>query len=227
MDMLNTSVAEIATHLPGSTAVFRRHGIDFCCGGKRTLREACERKAVAPADVLGELAQFESRGGTGPDHARMPTDALIRHIRAEFHEKHRRDLPELVALATKVERVHADHPDCPKGLAAALREAAAELEMHMQKEESVLFPMILRGAGPMVGGPISVMESEHESHAERLRAIEALAHGFVLPEGACNTWRALYAGTRAFVDEVMVHVHIENNVLFPRVLGTARPPSVA
>lgn len=221
MDMLETPVGEIAIELPGSTSIFRRHGIDFCCGGKRSLREACERKGVAPEAVLGELSQFDPRRSEVADHARMPTDALIGHILSEFHDKHRRDLPELVALAEKVERVHADKPDCPKGLTAALREAEVELDAHMKKEELILFPMVLRGAGAAATGPIAVMELEHQGHAERLARIERLAHAFVPPEGACNSWRALYSGTRRFVDDVMEHVHLENNVLFPRVLGAA------
>lgn len=218
MDILDRSVAEIATQLPGSTAVFRRHGIDFCCGGKRTLREACAREGVPAAPVVDELTHFDPRETSSADHARMPTDALIGHLLAEFHDKHRRDLPELVALAEKVERVHREHSACPVGLAAALREASVELDAHMKKEELVLFPMIRSGAGIGAAGPIAVMEREHEGHGERLRRIEALAHGFVVPEGACPTWRALYAGARSFVDEVMLHVHLENNVLFPRVL---------
>lgn len=213
-------VGDLAVAIPGATAIFRKHKIDFCCGGARSLDDACALRGVDANGVVAALNDLQAaRQAGGTDWRTAPLPELLDHIEANFHEKHRRDLPELIRLSSRVEHVHADHPACPRGLSAALKETLAELEMHMRKEEEILFPMIRRGMGRMAGGPISVMQSEHDEHGERLRRIEALAHGLELPPGACNTWRATYAGVRALVDDVMEHISLENNVVFPRVLG--------
>ena len=146
-------------------------------------------------------------------------EALITRIEQRYHATHRRELPELIRLARRVEAVHGDNPHAPHGLADLLEQMAAELEAHMQKEERVLFPLMRQGGHPMIGQPIRVMRAEHDDHGTHLQALEALTRGGVPPEGACNTWRALYAGTRKFADDLMDHVHLENNLLFPRFQG--------
>jgi regulator of cell morphogenesis and NO signaling len=125
-------------------------------------------------------------------------------------------LPELVLLAQRVEQVHAGRPDAPVGLASALANVKAELESHMEKEEQILFPMMRRGGNPMIGHPIAMMRDEHTEHGERLSALAALAHDFEWPADACGTWQALYIGLRKLSDDLMDHIHLENNVLFPR-----------
>ncbi len=207
------TVAEIAAALPGATAVFRKHKLDFCCGGGVPLGEAVAKRGASLPVLEEELAALV------PDDTATPpldTDALIGLIEARFHAVHRRELPELARLARRVETVHADKPDVPRGLAALLETMASELESHMQKEEQVLFPLMRRGGHPMIMHPIGMMRHEHDDHGEHLRALEALTNGGVPPAGACNTWRALYAGTRKFTDDLMEHIHLENNVLFPR-----------
>ncbi|TCZ55988.1 iron-sulfur cluster repair protein YtfE [Roseicella aquatilis] len=206
------SVAEIAAALPGATAVFRRHKLDFCCGGGAALAEAAAARGADLSTVEAELAALV------PDTAAAPaeTEALIALIETRFHATHRRELPELVRLARRVESVHGDNPAAPHGLAELLAGIAAELEDHMQKEEQVLFPLMRQGGHPMIGHPISMMRHEHDSHGAQLRTLEALTTGGVPPAGACNTWRALYAGTRKLADDLMEHIHMENNVLFPR-----------
>lgn len=218
MSLLETPVGDIAATLPGATAIFRRHKIDFCCGGGKPLQSACADKGLDPAPLATELEKLKAGSSNTSGWQERPLPELLDHILANYHEKHRRDLPELYRLASRVEAVHRDHPACPHGLAAAIRETAQELDAHMQKEEQILFPMIGRGMGGMAGGPISVMQHEHDEHGERLRNLERLAHNFELPQGACNTWRATYTGVRALIDDVMEHIHLENNVLFPRAL---------
>jgi len=213
-------VGDLAVAIPGATAVFRKHHIDFCCGGARSLASACAARGVDTGGVVAALEQLlAQRQPAAVDWRTQPLPALLDHIEANFHHKHRRDLPELVRLASRVEHVHADHPACPRGLAAALKETLVALETHMRKEEDILFPMIRRGLGHAAGGPVAVMQAEHEEHGERLRRLEVMAHGLELPPGACNTWRATYAGVRAFIDDVMEHISLENNVLFPRAAG--------
>ncbi|MBL0319363.1 MAG: hemerythrin domain-containing protein [Alphaproteobacteria bacterium] len=139
---------------------------------------------------------------------------LIAHVLERYHVRHREQLPELIALAKKVERVHAEHPDVPTGLAAHLTNMLQELESHMQKEERILFPMILRGQKAMAVGPISVMESEHIQHMEALQKMLMLAHQLQMPEAACNSWRTLYEGVGELRDDLMEHIRLENEFLF-------------
>lgn len=206
------TVGDIAAHLAGATAVFRKHKIDFCCGGDTPLAEAAERRGVDVADLetaLGALA-------AAPPDAPEDTFALVEHILARFHETHRRELPELVKLARRVEAVHRDHPQAPQGLADLLERAAAELGDHMSKEEQVLFPAMQAGYRGSLDMPIRVMRHEHDSHAEIIHGLEALTGGFILPPDACRSWQALYAGAEKFVTDLTEHIHLENNVLFPR-----------
>ena len=207
------TVAEIAAALPGSTAVFRKHKLDFCCGGGARLEEAAAARGASLPALEAELgALVMPQGGEVP----ASTAELIALIQTRYHEVHRRELPELVRLARRVEAVHRDKPECPHGLADLLDTMSAEMEDHMQKEEQILFPMMVRGGAPMIGHPIAIMRHEHDSHGEHLKALDALTHGATPPEGACNTWRALYAGIRKLEDDLMQHIHLENNVLFPR-----------
>lgn len=219
MGLLESPVGDIAANIPGATAIFRKHKIDFCCGGGQTLTEACAKRGADAASMAAALESLAAARDPAATWTTRPLAELIDYILPNFHEKHRHDLPELIRLASRVEHVHADHPACPHGLAAALKETLAELEMHMHKEEQILFPMIKRGMGEMAEGPVSVMNAEHDEHAARLRRLEELAHDCVPPPGACNTWRACYGGVRALVDDVMEHIHLENNVLFPRALA--------
>lgn len=205
-------VAEIAATLPGATQVFRQHKIDFCCGGKVPLAAAAAANNVPLADLEAELAQLVA--GT-PEYP-QETGALIEHILVRYHETHRRELPELIRLAARVEARHAQNPLVPEGLHAALVELSEALEEHMQKEEFRLFPMMQAGGHPMIHAPIEVMRHEHDEHGERLANLERLAQDCVPPEEACGSWRALYVGVRKLVDDVREHVHLENNVLFPR-----------
>ncbi len=205
-------LGQIARQHSGATAVFRRYALDFCCGGADTLRAAAEEQGLDVNEIERALQGIDSGADT------TPTDphALIDHILTRYHDTHRRELPELIELAQRVEAVHAGHPQVPRGLAAMLRNIAAELDAHMQKEEQVLFPMMRAGGMPMIVHPIAMMQHEHVEHGERLRRLEALSHGHVPPADACTSWIALYAGTRKLVDDVMQHIHLENNVLFPQ-----------
>ena len=148
---------------------------------------------------------------TPRDYPEQP-DALIDYILQRYHQTHRRELPELIALAEKVERVHAAHSEAPHGLAAALEAMAHELETHMQKEEAVLFPMMRDGAQPMIAHPIARMRIEHDDHSERLRELARITRGGALPEDACRSWRALYAGVKKLSDDLARPIEIENTV---------------
>jgi regulator of cell morphogenesis and NO signaling len=211
-DFADRSMGDIALQLPGATAVFRRHKLDYCCGGADRLGDAARNAGIDPGVIAAELAALKADEAAPPQE----TNALIDHILRRFHETHRRELPELIELARKVEVVHAAHPRAPKGLAAMLENIAVELESHMQKEEQILFPMMRAGGNPMIVNPIRVMRAEHEEHGARLGRLEQLTHDHHVPADGCVSWTALYAGTRKLVDDVMQHIHLENNLLFPR-----------
>lgn len=214
MPLEEQSLGEIARNLPGATRLFRRFGMDFCCGGARSLREEANRKGVKLEDVISSLKTLEKGKSQDKDWGKASTKELIAHILERYHVRHREQLPELIRLAEKVERVHAGHAEAPLGLAAHLAWMLQELEDHMVKEERILFPMLMRGQGSMAGGPISVMEAEHVQHGEALEKMMELAHQLELPEEACNSWRALYLGLGELRDDLMEHIHLENNILF-------------
>lgn len=146
-------------------------------------------------------------------------EELVEHILNRYHDTHRDQLPEIIRLAQRVERVHSGHPDCPVGLSAHLEAMQAELDNHMAKEEQILFPMILRGISGMARGPISVMRSEHEDHAGALARLNELTNALQLPEEACNTWCRLYEEIGTFRQDLQDHIDLENKVLFARIDG--------
>lgn len=206
------TVGEIAAMLPGATAVFRKLKLDFCCGGDVALEAAARQRGLDIAAVEAELVAL----GNGQTSAPEETAELIGHILERYHEAHRRELPELVKLARKVEAVHADHSAAPHGLADTLQGMIGELEVHMKKEELILFPAMLRNAVGRLSEPIGQMRHDHDDHGAYLRRLEEITGDFTLPPGACRSWQALYAGTAKLADDLMEHIHLENNVLFPR-----------
>jgi len=206
------AIGQIAVQLPGATAIFRRLKLDFCCGGQASLRQAAADKGLDLPAVLQELSALH-RSDEAPQAGNPPE--LIDHIIARYHDVHRAQLPELVRMARRVEAVHRSHPDVPAGLADALEAMEAELLSHMHKEEAMLFPMLKTGGNPFVPQPIAVMRAEHTDHGAALEHLARLTHDAQPPRDACNTWRALYAGIAQFGDDLVQHIHLENNVLFP------------
>ena len=206
------AIGQIAVELPGATAVFRRLKLDFCCGGQLSLRQASADKGLDLQAVMDELSTLQ-RPSQLPD-AGTPGE-LIDHILTRFHDVHRQQLPELIRMAHRVEAVHRGNPDVPAGLGDALEAMQQELLTHMHKEEAILFPMLRQGGNSFVSQPIGVMRHEHNDHGAALEHLASLTHDMTPPMGACNTWRALYAGLAQLRDDLIQHIHLENNVLFP------------
>ncbi len=149
-----------------------------------------------------------------------PVDDLIEHILAAYHLPLREELPRLESMARKVLGVHREKdPERLSELLSVYLGLKTELEQHMAKEEQILFPMIKQGQGAMAGAPISVMEHEHDSAAMALRRLQELTDGYQAPAEACNTWRALWHGLGALEESLHQHIHLENNILFPRTLA--------
>jgi regulator of cell morphogenesis and NO signaling len=197
--------------------VFQRHHLDFCCGGQRSLEEACAARKLDAEQISAEIA---ASGAERDDAtvARMSDGELIDHIVRRFHEPLREELPRLIGLARKVEAVHADKPSCPRGIAQHLSQMSRSIEGHLDKEERILFPMLATGRGRLAAMPVRVMMVEHLDHAENLAEMRRLAGDFQPPPEACTTWRVLYQALEDLELELMRHIHLENNVLFPRVL---------
>ncbi len=218
MELIDQSLGQLARRITGATRLFDTHQLDFCCGGNHSLRSAAAKAGVDPAPIVRELQALEHRAASSGERDWGDADSadLVDHILTRYHAVHREQLPELIRLARKVEQVHGERADCPRGLADQLAAMAQELESHMRKEEDVLFPLIVQGAGAMADAPIKVLRSEHDDHGAALRRVAELTDDITPPRTACTTWRALYAGLWTFRQDLVAHIHTENNILFER-----------
>lgn len=214
-----TTLAELAVNHPAAARVFYRHRLDFCCGGRRPLAEVCRERHLDADAILKAIAEEDPLPADSARWGLAPIPALIDHILRTYHARLRQQLPALVAMAQKVEKRHGDKPECPQGLAAHLEAMHASVLDHLAKEEEILFPLILAGQGARAAAPVHVMEVEHTQHGEGLQALRRLTDDLTPPPNACPTWRALYLGLQQLEQELMEHIHLENNVLFRRALS--------
>ena len=141
---------------------------------------------------------------------------LTLYIEKRYHQRHREQLPQLAELAERIEMVHAGDENVPAGLSGILRRLIGEMEVHMKKEELILFPAIRKGGMPGLENPIAVMRADHEGHDRDIVEIRRLTKGPTLPEHACGSWTALYAGLDEFLGDLTEHMHLENDILFPQ-----------
>lgn len=230
MTTIDTAVtlASLVDAHPALARDLERLGLDYCCGGRRSLAEACAGAGLDAHEVVALLRDADA----GADHVPAPwvdlgPVELVDHLEAVHHRRLDAELPRLWALAAKVRDVHGErHPELVE-VAATITELQADLEPHLRKEELVLFPMIraLATAAPVpsshggsLGNPITVMLAEHERAGELLARLRALTGGYVPPDDACASYRALYEGLAELEADTHLHVHKENNVLFPMVL---------
>lgn len=217
----DTPVGEIAAAAPLATRVFARYGIDFCCGGGVPLSTACTRKSVSVDSVLDEIRSEVDPAESGARSWNdAPLDELIDHILLNYHRPLDEELPRIDAMAAKVLAVHGDKDPRLAGIREAFAALKAELEPHMMKEEQILFPMIRQGGGAMAHGPIHVMQHEHEEAGALLARLRELTDEYQVPNGACNTWTALWHALADLERSLHEHIHLENNILFPRALGS-------
>lgn len=150
-----------------------------------------------------------------PNVPQTPVELTI-FIEKHYHARHREDLPRLTTLAAKVEQVHADAPDVPAGLSNLLRQMIGELEVHMKKEELILFPAIRRGGGLGIASPIAVMRGDHDDHGATVARLKQLTNNLTPPVNACGSWQMLYEDLATFISELEAHIRLENDVLFPQ-----------
>ena len=223
------TVAELVLERPARSRVFESLGIDYCCGGKKTLEAACAKKKLAAPEVIALLSALdgESPSELRPDPGAMTLGDLIDHILEAHHQYLRQELPRLGAMLRKVERVHGDRNERLATMLSVFEAFTLELNQHMMKEEEILFPAIARmeasGANVAacfgsVANPIARMEAEHDDAGNALEQLRDLSDGYTPPDWACNTYRALLDGLHDLERNMHAHVHKENNILFPKAI---------
>ncbi|MCC6722428.1 MAG: iron-sulfur cluster repair di-iron protein [Bacteroidia bacterium] len=227
------TLGQIAAKDLRKALVFKKYGIDFCCGGKKTVKEACEAKGLDVTQIEKELQETEK---SIPNANNLPfndwsIDFLADYIVNTHHTYVRKNLPELVFYANKVSRVHGSrHPELIK-INQCVEEINNELNSHMQKEEIVLFPYVkqlvaAKNSGEAlpsshfgtVRGPINMMEMEHELVGKNLEEIKKLTINYTLPADACMSYSMLYRLLEEFESDLNIHIHLENNILFPKAI---------
>lgn len=223
------SVSEIVNENFATAKIFKAHHIDFCCGGHAQLHEACRIADVDVEEVIAEIERTKERSKEAIPFDTWPTDLLIDYVLKIHHRRIRANGPGLLDLIRKVERAHGtSHPEL-KELIELFEYSLADLEEHLQKEEQVLFPYCYKliesqeqggEYQPMhcgtVANPIRVMLREHNDEGIRYKYIRNLMNDFRVPEDACNSYRLMLCELEEFMDALFEHIHIENNILFPR-----------
>ena len=218
------TIGELVAERPSRARVFEQAGIDYCCGGRLSLEAACRKKGLDPRRVLADLAAAEAPEPQERVWTQATLTELADHIEQSHHAFLRQELPRLSALTQKVSKVHGrTHPELLE--VARLFEAfSSDMVSHMNKEEGILFPMIraLEARGPMpagvpgsVGRPIAMMVHEHDVAGRMLEQLRELTGGFIPPEGACGSYRAMLDGLASIEADTHRHVHKENSILFP------------
>ena len=213
------TVREIAADSHAAARVFQNHGISFCCQGERPLAEVCEEYNVAPERILREIEQAESeRAGIWAERSQATTPELIEHIVSTHHAYLRSELPRLEAWLDRVHSKYAERdPETIGKLPAVFAALRDELVPHLQKEEIILFPALLRNPSTPLGGPVRVMLMEHDNAQAGLETLRSVTNNYTAPEHACRTYRALFDGLRELDADLRQHIYLENEVLFPRI----------
>jgi regulator of cell morphogenesis and NO signaling len=227
------TLGQIAARDLRKAQIFKKYGLDFCCGGKKTVKQACADKGLDVTQIEYELQQADKNFSTRPlPFNEWGLDFLADYIVNTHHSYIKKSLPEIRAYATKVARVHGSrHPELLV-IQQLVEDIYTELSAHLVKEERVLFPFIKELvvsekhalASPpahfgTVQNPITMMETEHEIVGENLAEIRGLSNNYALPQDACASYSLLYRMLDEFEDDLHTHVHLENNILFPKALA--------
>lgn len=227
-----TKVKDIALSNPAARQVLEDAGLDYCCGGGESLADACSHAGVSPDEILNRLRQNAKNAGADDiNWMAAPLSELTRHIRERHHHYVREAIPRTQALAEKVAAKHGTNHSELGDIRNLFAEVGQEMTMHMRKEEQILFPYIdaleqaansHRAVEPpffqTVKNPIYTMMKEHDAAGDLLRQIRNLSADYAVPADACTSYKALYEALREFEADLHQHVHLENNVLFPRAV---------
>jgi len=232
------TVGEIAAEFPQATREFEKLGIDYCCGGKRTLDEACSQAGISVAEALERLQRSSVARAPGTENWQAQSLAdLIDHINSTHHVFVREECPRIEALAAKVVGVHGQrHPELLQ-VQEIFSELSGELSVHLMKEEQILFPYVIRMEESALSGetvppamfgtvmnPVRMMMQEHDGAGDALRRLRAMTSDYSAPDDACVSFRTLYQALRDFEADLHQHIHLENNILFPRAVAMENKP---
>ena len=233
MENIDTkTVAEIVTENIKTADIFKKNGIDFCCGGNVSVEAICSKKGVDYDLIKEELANIDKPTSNSHDFNSWDLDFLADYI-INIHHKYVTEANELIIqYSDKVAKVHGHHYTEVVEINKLFHAIANELKMHMHKEEMILFPFIKQMAvakknnekiGPpqfgTIQNPINMMEAEHDGAGDIIKTIKVLTNDFNPPQGACNTFRALYAKLEEYQNDLFQHIHLENNILFPKAIA--------
>ena len=218
----NKTVREIAGQHADSYKIFHKYGIDFCCGGKRLLSDVCEEKGIEISVIANDFTALEETPSGQKDWNTETLENLINHIVDTHHQYLRDDLPRLFHLTQKVASRHGKRDTHLYKVLEIFVSMANELLAHIEKEERVLFPMIIEmektgDISPQILMPILAMEAEHEDVGKALEELGALTESYVIKPNMCASYQALYVGLKQLEEDLKLHIHKENNILFPRV----------
>ena len=233
------TVADLVTENIKTAHIFKKYGIDFCCGGGISVKRAAEKASISYADLERDLLGVENTTGRADNYNSWKLDFLTDHIINVHHGYVEENIPLVAQYAARVVQVHGSHYPELVQIQQLFSEVSKELGAHMKKEELILFPFIkkmvkAKSEGTAftpphfgtVDNPIKMMEAEHEEAGEIFRRIAVLTNNYTPPQGACNTFRAFYAKLEEFEQDLHHHVHLENNILFPKALKLEKELSV-
>jgi regulator of cell morphogenesis and NO signaling len=222
-----TTIGELVAQRPARSRVFEKLGIDYCCGGQKTLAQVCSEKKMDPGLVLDVLLATEAASPhEDQSWANASLTSLADHIEKTHHAYLKEELPRLSAIVQKVTAVHGQRHPWLREVNTIYAQFAAEMESHMLKEEKMLFPMIRRleahqpgeDNGRSVDTPIKAMEHEHDDAGQAMARMRELSDGYQMPEDGCNTFHAMLDGLAQIEADTHRHVHKENSILFPRAM---------
>ncbi len=229
-NLKDKTVAQIVTENIITSDVFKKAGIDFCCGGNLSLTAACLKNGLDVSEIGLELAKVLETKKANLDYNNWKLDFLIDFILNTHHEYVKSNSPLLLEYSEKVTNAHGkQHPEVME-INKLTFDLIAELTPHLKKEEKILFPYIkkllslkaknkqLKPDGFTVQNPIKIMNKEHDAAGDIIKKIAALSHNFQVPEDACNTFKAFYSKLEEFQNDLFNHVHLENNILFPKAI---------
>lgn len=223
-DISEQPVGQVVADDYRAAQVFRAHGVDFCCGGKKSLGEVCRNKNIKLDTVLEDLKNLKQSGEEQNNYSEWSLDFLADYIVQNHHNYVRKMLPELEFYAEKVARVHGGHHPELLEVLKNIKILSYELTEHLEKEEEDLFPQIKKlvqekKAGTVKDALLEVLEDEHERVGELMANIEFLTDGFTPPDDACASYKVLFQNLEGFQKDLHKHVHLENNILFPKALA--------
>ena len=223
-------IGEIVTANYKYAQVFKNVGIDFCCNGNRTIEQACEKKGIEATDILQKLQKLDVVNNSITHYNSWPLDLLADYIVKKHHRFVVQKTLEIQPYLNKIVKVHGgQHPELAE-VEALFNASAGELAQHMKKEELVLFPYVAKLVQAQethtiatahfgtVLNPIQMMMSEHDAEGERFRKIAALTDNYTPPADACNTYIVTFGLLREFEEDLHMHIHLENNILFPKAI---------